>query len=83
MTIVHMDDRRDCVLLGPLGVRQKPNFSVVVTDKVVTKTSGSLLQEVDAYTLTESFACTDHPGSLETVCEKDAATKCDESTFLL
>ena len=48
MTILHMDDRRDCVLLGPLGVREKPNFSVVVTDIVVTKTSGSLLQEVSA-----------------------------------
>ena len=42
-----MDDRRDCVLLGPLGVREKPNLSVVVTVIVVTKTSGSLLQEVD------------------------------------
>ena len=35
MTILHMDDRRDCVLLGP-----QPNFSVVVTDIVVSKNIG-------------------------------------------
>ena len=45
MIKLHMDDRRDCALLGQLGLQENPHFAV---GTVVSKTLGSLLQDVGA-----------------------------------
>ena len=83
---------RDCVLLGQLGLQENLHFSVVLTVFVVSKSSGSLLQEVGAaqespfffcaYALTASIACSDPRGSPEMVSETRAAAICDARTSL-